>query len=150
MVDECTTNHYHSLYNFNSRGTPMIDTFDPNDIEKSWHGISLTPSAAKQIAQLVSSEPAIIGLKLAVKKSGCAGFAYDMSLTKETSSDDLVYESHGSKVVVPMGSMAHLDGTEVDFVSEGINRVFKFNNPRATSACGCGESFSADNEIGSI
>ena len=128
----------------------MIDTFDPNDIETAWQGVLLTESAAKQIATLSQDKANIIGLKLAVKKSGCAGFAYVISLAEELASDDLIYQHHGSKVVVPADSMPYIDGTEIDYVSEGVNKVFKFNNPKATNACGCGESFSAENEIGSI
>jgi len=126
----------------------MIDKFDPNDIQNSWQGILLTDSAAKQIEKLVANDANIVGFKLAVRKSGCAGFAYEMSLATEIASDDLTYQKNGSIIIVPLGSMAYLDGTEVDFVSEGVNQIFKFNNPKASSACGCGESFSADNEIG--
>ena len=73
-----------------------------------------------------------------------------MSLAKETASDDHIYEFFGAKVVVPLEAMPYLDGTVVDYVSEGINKIFKFNNPKATNACGCGESFSAESEVGTI
>ena len=55
--------------------------------------------------------------------------------------DDLVYESHGAKVIVDPKSLIYLDGTELDYTREGLNEGFKFNNPNVKDACGCGESF---------
>jgi iron-sulfur cluster assembly protein len=55
--------------------------------------------------------------------------------------DDQVFESHGEKVIIDPKSLAYLDGTELDFVKEGLNEGFKFNNPNVRGECGCGESF---------
>ncbi|WP_072930927.1 MULTISPECIES: Fe-S cluster assembly scaffold SufA [Yersiniaceae] len=109
--------------------------------ENVWQGLSLTDAAARQVKKLVEQDPEVKGLQLAVKQSGCAGFAYVLDLTKNPAADDLVYERDGARLYVPLKAMPFIDGTEVDFVREGLNQIFKFNNPRAQHACGCGESF---------
>ena len=112
--------------------------------ENVWQGLSLTDAAARQVKKLVEQDPEVKGLQLAVKQSGCAGFAYVLDLTKNPAADDLVYERDGARLYVPLKAMPFIDGTEVDFVREGLNQIFKFNNPRAQHACGCGESFGVE------
>ncbi|QCR37855.1 Fe-S cluster assembly scaffold SufA [Nissabacter sp. SGAir0207] len=109
--------------------------------ENIWQGLTLTETAAQQIKKLVEQDPEIKGLQLAVKQSGCAGFGYVLDLTKNPADDDLVFELDGARLYVPLKAMPFIDGTEVDFVREGLNQIFKFNNPKAQHACGCGESF---------
>lgn len=89
----------------------------------------------------MEQDPEVKGLQLSVKQSGCAGFGYVLDLTKQPASDDLVFEHDGALLFVPLKAMPFIDGTEVDFVREGLNQIFKFNNPKAQHACGCGESF---------
>ncbi|MBS0552145.1 MAG: iron-sulfur cluster assembly accessory protein, partial [Proteobacteria bacterium] len=67
--------------------------------------------------------------------------AYKLEFVDETQGEDLVFESHGVKIIVDPKSLAYLDGTELDFVREGLNEGFKFNNPNVKDQCGCGESF---------
>lgn len=117
------------------------DSFSPDDF--IWKGLTLTDSAARQIISL-SADPEIKGLKLGVKTSGCAGFGYTMDLIKEPAADDLVFTHQGASLYVPLQAMPFIDGTEVDFVREGLNQIFKFNNPKAQHACGCGESFGVE------
>ena len=117
-------------------------SFSPDDF--IWKGLTLTDSAAKQISHLVSADPELKGLKLGVKTSGCAGFGYTMDLVKETEKDDLEFSHNGALLFVPLEAMPYIDGTEVDFVREGLNQIFKFNNPKAQHACGCGESFGVE------
>ncbi|PKH26519.1 Fe-S cluster assembly scaffold SufA [Enterobacterales bacterium CwR94] len=117
-------------------------SFSPD--EYVWRGLTLTDSAAKQILALVAADPAVKGLKLGVKPSGCAGFGYTMDLVKETAEDDLLFSHHGANLYVPLQAMPVIDGTEVDYVREGLNQLFKFNNPKAQHACGCGESFGVE------
>ena len=77
-----------------------------------------------------------------VKPSGCAGFAYALSFAKdEPIEGDLEFIYQGASIFVPEKAMPYLDGTEVDFISEGLNQMFKYNNPNVENACGCGESF---------
>ena len=119
--------------------TEDVGTFSLAD--NVWQGISLSDSAVKQIINLMQQDAQVKGLQLGVKQSGCAGFAYVLDLTREPASDDLLFERDGAKLFVPLKAMPFIDGTTVDFVREGLNQMFKFNNPKAQNACGCGESF---------
>jgi iron-sulfur cluster assembly protein len=82
-----------------------------------------------------------VGLRLAVKKTGCSGFAYVVNYADEVGRDDVVFEDQGVKVVVDPESLRYIDGTEVDFVQQGLNEAFRFRNPNVKGECGCGESF---------
>lgn len=82
-----------------------------------------------------------LGLRLGVRKTGCSGWAYTVQIAESIEEGDIVFEDDGIKVVVSGDSIGFLDGSEVDFVSEGLNREFRFNNPNVTEECGCGESF---------
>lgn len=115
------------------------ETFDPSDF--TWRGLTLTPDAAKQIRYLVSKQPGIQGVRLGVKQTGCAGFGYVLDTVSEPHADDLLFELDGAKLWVPLQAMPFIDGTEVDYVREGLNQIFKFHNPKAQNECGCGESF---------
>ncbi|MDR3433813.1 MAG: Fe-S cluster assembly scaffold SufA [Rouxiella aceris] len=119
--------------------TETVGTFSLDD--NVWQGVTLTDSAASQVKTLMQQDPEVKGLQLSVKQSGCAGFAYVLDLTKQPASDDLVFEHDGAHLYIPLKAMPFIDGTEVDFVREGLNQIFKFNNPKAQHACGCGESF---------
>lgn len=114
-------------------------TFDPNDV--TWRGITLTPSAAAHIRELVKQQPTIQGVRLGVNQTGCAGFGYVLDAVSEPDKDDLLFESDGAKLWVPLRAMPFIDGTEVDYVREGLNQLFKYHNPKAQNECGCGESF---------
>ena len=115
------------------------ETFNPADF--AWRGLTLTPTAAAQIHELIDKKPEIVGLRLGVKQTGCAGFGYVLGTVIEPEKDDLVFETDGAKLFVALQAMPFIDGTEVDFVREGLNQLFKFNNPKAQNECGCGESF---------
>ena len=103
--------------------------------------VSLTESAAVRVRSFLESRGRGVGLRLGVKKTGCSGFAYVVNLTDSIEPRDLVFEDHGVKVVVDPDSLPLIDGTEVDFVKQGLNEAFKFRNPQARGECGCGESF---------
>ncbi|VFP84457.1 Protein SufA [Candidatus Erwinia haradaeae] len=109
-----------------------------------WKGLTLTNRAAKHIQHLSSQDPNIKGLQIDVKSSGCAGLSYSMNLVTTSSQDDLIFSHHGACLFVPLHAMPYIDGTEVDYVHVGLNQIFKFNNPRAQHACGCGESFGVE------
>ena len=103
--------------------------------------ISLSESAARHVSNFIAKRGKGFGIRLGVKTSGCSGMAYKLEFVDNTESEDLVFESHGVKVVIDPKSLAYLDGTELDFVKEGLNERFKFNNPNVKDQCGCGESF---------
>jgi iron-sulfur cluster assembly protein len=105
--------------------------------------IQLTESAARHVQKMMNGRSESIGLRLGARKSGCTGFAYEVDYAEEVTEDDLVFESHGVKVVVERGSLPMLDGMTVDFVKTNIlNEGFDFINPNIKEMCGCGESFS--------
>ncbi|SNC58807.1 Fe-S cluster assembly scaffold SufA [Sodalis endosymbiont of Henestaris halophilus] len=106
-----------------------------------WHGLTITHSAAHQIKQLVKNSPAMLGLRLSIKESGCAGFSYVIKEAKWVENSDLIYEHDGARLYVPLKAMPLIDGTELDYVQQGLNHIFQFNNPKAKHSCGCGESF---------
>lgn len=93
------------------------------------------------VSELVAKQPGMVGVRLGVKQTGCAGFGYVLDSVSEPDKDDLLFEHDGAKLFVPLQAMPFIDGTEVDFVREGLNQIFKFHNPKAQNECGCGESF---------
>ncbi|TXL62468.1 iron-sulfur cluster assembly protein IscA [Zeimonas arvi] len=104
--------------------------------------VTLTESAARHIAAQLQRRGKGVGLRLGVRTSGCSGFAYQIDFAEQTDPADAAFESHGVKVFIDPKSLPFLEGTELDFVREGLNEGFKFNNPNVTASCGCGESFS--------
>jgi iron-sulfur cluster assembly protein len=108
--------------------------------------VTLTASAAERVKQYLSQNPDGIGLSVAVRKSGCSGWSYVLDIACEVKADERVFQSHGIDVRVPEHSLQQLEGTEIDFVSQGLNQQFMFRNPRVTGECGCGESFSIAEE----
>ena len=103
--------------------------------------VTLSTNAAKHVSDFMAKRGKGVGIRLGVKTSGCSGMAYRLEFVDETHDEDMVFESHGVKVIVDPKSLAYLDGTELDFVREGLNEGFKFNNPNVKDSCGCGESF---------
>lgn len=103
--------------------------------------VTLSEKAAKHVTNFLTKRGKGIGLRLGVRTSGCSGMAYKLEFVDEFADDDLVFETNGVKVFVDPKSMPYLDGMELDFVREGLNEGFKFNNPNVKDQCGCGESF---------
>jgi iron-sulfur cluster assembly protein len=103
--------------------------------------LSMTETAAVRVRTFLENRGKGIGLRLGVKTTGCSGMAYVLEFVDEVNEEDSVFELHGVKVIVDAKSLVYLDGTELDYVKEGLNEGFEFNNPNAKSECGCGESF---------
>lgn len=103
--------------------------------------ISLTPVAAERVEKFLANRGKGIGLRLGVKTTGCSGMAYTLEFVDEMNEEDETFESNGVNVIVDPKSLAYIDGTELDFVKEGLNEGFQFNNPNVKDECGCGESF---------
>lgn len=103
--------------------------------------VTLTEKAASHIASFIAKRGKGVGIRLGVRTSGCSGMAYKLEFADDALPDDIVFESHGVKVLVDPKSLPYLEGTELDFAREGLNEGFKFNNPNVKDQCGCGESF---------
>ncbi len=103
--------------------------------------ITLTAMAAQQVQKYLGKRGQGLGIRVAVKTSGCSGLAYNLEFVDSAAPEDQRYESHGVTVLVDPKSFVYLDGTELDFVREGLNEGFRFNNPNVKNQCGCGESF---------
>lgn len=103
--------------------------------------LTITEAAAKHVKTFLDNRGKGEGLRLGVKTSGCSGMAYVLEFADHIEECDQVFEDKGVKIIVDDKSMLYLDGTELDFVKEGLNEGFKFNNPNVKDACGCGESF---------
>lgn len=106
--------------------------------------ITLTEKAATHVKHYLSDRGHGVGIRVAVRTTGCSGMAYVLEYAdnKLIEEGDQVFESHGVSIVVDDKSLIYIDGTEMDYVKEGLNEGFKFENPNVKGECGCGESFS--------
>jgi iron-sulfur cluster assembly protein len=103
--------------------------------------ISITESAAKRVSAYLEKRGQGVGLRLGVKSTGCSGYSYVINYADSVDGGDVVFEDRGVKIVVDPEALKLIDGTEVDFVKNGLNEAFSFKNPNVTGECGCGESF---------
>ena len=110
--------------------------------------MTLTEKAALQIQRQLEKRGRGIALRIGVKKVGCTGLAHTFDLIDEVSPNDHSFESNGACIVVDTESLEYLDGSRVDFVTDGLKQSFKFDNPNVDSQCGCGESFNVKKKAG--
>ena len=103
--------------------------------------IQVTDAAAKKIKQNLTRRGAGIGIRVGVRTTGCSGLAYVLEYVDTTHSDDTVFDSQDVKVIVDAKSLPILGDLEIDYVRQGLNEGFEFNNPNEKDRCGCGESF---------
>ena len=103
--------------------------------------ITLTENAAKQIQRQLAKRGKGIALRIGIKKVGCTGLAHTFDIADEIRPTDHSFESHDARVLIDADSLPFLDGSRIDFVTEGLKKLFKFDNPNVESECGCGESF---------
>ena len=103
--------------------------------------VSMTEAAARHVNKYLFKRGKGVGVRLGVKTTGCSGLAYKLEYVDDLGNEDIVFEAQGLKILIDPKSLAYLDGTELDFVREGLNEGFKFNNPNERDRCGCGESF---------
>jgi iron-sulfur cluster assembly protein len=122
---------------------PLVCT--PRNAERSEDvelmAVSLTENAVERVRSYLGRRGHGLGLRVGVKRTGCSGWAYTIDYADEIAPDDIVFDESGVKVVVDSRSLDLIDGTEVDFVKEGLNEAFRFRNPNVKGECGCGESF---------
>ena len=105
--------------------------------------MTLTDAAAGRVKELVeNSDKNAIGLRVGIKKGGCAGMEYTMDMVEEAKPGDDVIEDKGVKLFVDPSAVLFLLGTQMDFETTKFRSGFVFKNPNEVSACGCGESVS--------
>jgi iron-sulfur cluster assembly protein len=108
--------------------------------------VTLTERAAQEVKTILEQQKLDANstfMRMGVKGGGCSGFTYSLDLTEAKSELDEEFDSHGVKVVCDPKSYLYLNGTTIDFKEEIMGRGFVFNNPNATTSCGCGSSFTA-------
>ncbi len=103
--------------------------------------ITLTDSAKDHVRRHLQSRGAGLGIRLGVKTTGCSGLSYVLEFVDGQESEDTVFSFDDFSVFVDPKSFVYLDGTQVDFIKEGLNEGFEFSNPNSKGECGCGESF---------
>jgi iron-sulfur cluster assembly protein len=123
----------------------MASTTLPQSTNAHPTGVILTETAAREVRAIIQQQELDaekVRLRVGVKGGGCSGFSYILDLTETQKDTDEVFEQHGIKIIVDPKSLLYLGGVTVDFKDEIMGRGFVFNNPNATSSCGCGSSFS--------
>lgn len=103
--------------------------------------VTMTPAAVRHVRKQLDKKPEAVGIRLAIKKSGCSGFKYDTQWVTEPAPGDRVFHIDGVDLFVSEEHLPMVNGIEIDFVTEGVNSLFRYRNPNATAECGCGESF---------
>ncbi len=104
--------------------------------------ISISDTAARHVAEQLAERGHGLGIRVGVKTTGCSGMAYVLEFVDKLEVGDEIFEEQGVKIIVDPKSLVYIDGTEMDFVKQGVNQGFEFKNPNAKGECGCGESFS--------
>lgn len=115
-----------------------VQTFQPGQVT-----LNLTEAANKQALREIQRASAS-GIRLDLDESGCSGFMYTLDFVEEPTDGDKLFEIDGVNLYVPEKWLPMLNGLVIDYVTEGVNSLFKFRNPNATGECGCGESFTVD------
>ncbi|MBA6328445.1 iron-sulfur cluster assembly protein IscA [Colwellia sp. MB02u-10] len=103
--------------------------------------VTMTPAASDRIKSFIENRGKGLGLRLGIKTTGCSGLAYVLEFVDDLNDDDSMFSINDVNIIIDGKSLVYLDGIELDFIKEGLNEGFKFTNPNAKGACGCGESF---------
>jgi len=103
--------------------------------------ITVTSTAVKKIVANLTRRGQGLGIRLGVKTTGCSGLAYVLEYIDKINTEDIAYKQDGFVIVVDPKSSVYLEGLEIDYVRQGLNEGFEFNNPLEKDRCGCGESF---------
>lgn len=109
-------------------------------------GINLTDRAAAHVKSYLAKHGNGLGFRIGIKTTGCSGYQYIVDTVETVTENDETFESKGINIVVDKQSLRYLAGTELDYIREGLNEGFRFNNPNVAETCGCGESFSVAEE----
>ena len=108
--------------------------------------IQLTEAARQRMQSFLAAQPGAAGVRFGVRKTGCSGYAYVVDIAERIGEGDRVIEQDGVKLVIDRKSLPFVDGTQIDFARQGLNASFVFRNPNVTGECGCGESFTVDEQ----
>lgn len=103
--------------------------------------ITATDTATKKIVENLQRRGQGLGIRLGVRTTGCSGLAYVLEYVDQVTDDDMTYDMKDFVIVVDPKSSVYLEGLEIDYVRQGLNEGFEFNNPLEKDRCGCGESF---------
>lgn len=103
--------------------------------------IHLTDAAQQHVKSFIANRGKGLGIRVGVKTAGCSGLAYVLEFVDEAQPEDHVFDNDGVSVFVDPKSLVYLDGLQMDYVKNGLNEGFEFNNPNKEGECGCGESF---------
>lgn len=109
-------------------------------------GITLTDRAAEHVKRYLGKQGKVAGLRIGVKPTGCSGYQYIVDTADHAGETDRTFQCRGVDIIIDIQSLPYLDGTELDYVREGLNEGFRFNNPNVQETCGCGESFTINKE----
>lgn len=123
----------------------MSEAVQTHKVDKEKQTITLSVAALTHVKQALKKRGSGIGLRLGIKKTGCSGLAYVVDYVDHSNADDLVFpQDEVLSVFVDNNSFPYVQGTQIDYVKQGVNAQFKFYNPNETAACGCGESFTVE------
>lgn len=110
--------------------------------------VTLTQAALLQIKKEMQKHQDAIGIRLHLQTAGCSGYMYRLNVIDQVADPEDYCFGDDVKIYVAKKDYPLLQGTEIDFVREGLNQIFKYKNPNETGSCGCGESFTADEKFG--
>ncbi len=103
--------------------------------------LTMSHNAVRHVQRHLANRGKGLGIRLGVKTTGCSGLSYVLEFVDTLAEEDILFPQDGFNLIVDPKSLPYLDGTELDFVKEGLNEGFQFNNPNVKNECGCGESF---------
>ncbi|HEY4581805.1 MAG TPA: iron-sulfur cluster assembly accessory protein [Lysobacter sp.] len=108
--------------------------------------VSLAPAALDRVRRYLSETPDALGLRFGVKKTGCSGWQYVADLAKQQGGGDRIFLQDDVRIYVDEASLPIVDGTEIDLVRQKLGEQFVFRNPNVRAECGCGESFTTNDQ----
>jgi len=119
----------------------MKNSTNKKNIKILFNGIRLTKNASIQLLSLMKKDSKNKGVRINIKKSGCAGFRFVMTLAQEKKTEEIEFLQNGAVLFISKNILNVLEGIEIDFVTKGLNKVFQFKHHKTRNYCGCGESF---------
>ena len=120
-----------------------VENFDPSTVKDA--AVQVSPAAVEHFRRQLKKDGSARAIRLSVKQSGCTGYMYVVDLVPEINADDIRQTlDEGVELLIDRSSVTIVNGTQIDLVTEGVNRQLRFLNPNAKDHCGCGESFAVN------